>query len=318
MTDHFGQLMLDVEGLELTPEDREIIEHPLVGGIILFKRNYADRAQVKALTSAIKEIKKHCIIAVDQEGGRVQRFVEEFTILPALGTLGESYLRDPKTAIALARSHAHTLVTELKSVGVDISFTPVLDRNIGLSTVIGDRSFASDPENIVAIAQEYIAQMRIDGMPATGKHFPGHGAVVADSHYALPVDERDLDSIMQTDLIPFARLANQLGAVMAAHVCYPKVSELPAGFDRFWLQTLLRDRLSFKGVVFSDDLSMSATLAYGHYSDRAELSFAAGCDMVLVCNNRQGAIDVLESHGHFSHEPSSNRLWQFAHLCRSL
>ncbi len=311
MPQRFGQLMLDVAGTELTAEDRELIAHPQVGGVILFARNYQNPNQVAALTSAIKSIKTELIIAVDQEGGRVQRFVEGFTLLPALGTLGEVYLQDPQQAFNLARSHAQTLVRELKAVGVDISFTPVLDRNIGLSTVIGSRSFAEDPEVIVALAKVYIEQMQADGMPATAKHFPGHGAVAADSHHTLPVDSRDYASIEQTDLLPFAKLAQDFDAVMAAHVCYPAVSDLPAGFDRFWLHTVLRERLGFQGVIFSDDLTMNATTAFGSYSERADLSFTAGCDMVLVCNNRQGAIEVLASHGDYVDYDASRRLQRF-------
>lgn len=312
MAERFGQLMLDIAGTELTAEDRELIAHPQVGGIILFSRNYQNPTQLSVLTSAIKAIKTEVIIAVDQEGGRVQRFTEGFTVLPALGTLGELYLQNPHQAFDLARSHAHTLVTELKARGVDISFTPVLDRNIGLSQVIGSRSFAAEPDVIIALAKVYIETMHANGMPATGKHFPGHGAVAADSHHTLPVDERDFQTILATDLLPFARLVDDLDAVMAAHVVYPKVSDLPAGFDRYWLQTVLREQLKFQGVVFSDDLTMSATTAFGSYSERADLSLAAGCDMILVCNNRQGAIEVLTSHGDYFDQQASTRLQRFA------
>ncbi len=310
----FGQVMLDVAGTELSAEDRELIAHPQVGGLILFTRNYNNRAQLKALTSAIKAIKPEIIIAVDQEGGRVQRFVEGFTVLPSLGTLGEVYVSDPERAFDLARLHAHTLVTELQSVGIDISFTPVLDRNIGVSEVIGLRSFAEDAEVIVALARVYIEQMHEDGMPVTGKHYPGHGAVEADSHYTLPIDARDYETIADTDLLPFVQLAQELDAVMAAHVCYPAVSEMPAGFDTFWLQTVLRERLGFNGVIFSDCLTMSATAAYGSYADRADLSFHAGCDMVLVCNNRHGAIEVLQAHGDRTDPVAAQRLMNFLRI----
>ncbi|MBX9586928.1 MAG: beta-N-acetylhexosaminidase [Gammaproteobacteria bacterium] len=294
---NIGQVMLDVEGLSLSPEDEIILQHPQVGGFILFRRNYSNKKQVSELISHIKSINPNIIIAVDQEGGRVQRFIEGFTRLAPLGDLGNIYSENPEQAFALVKDHALTMANELIDVGVDLSFTPVLDRNIGVSSVIGDRSFHAETDVIVALAGAYISAMHEAGMPATGKHFPGHGAVVADSHIDLPVDTRDFATICATDLVPFKALASQLDAVMIAHVVYQQVSDLPAGFDHFWLNDVLRDQCGFEGVVFSDALDMGALKNSGSMSQRADLALQAGCDMVLVCNDRAGAIEVLEHLG---------------------
>lgn len=303
-----GQVMLDIEGLTLTREDENILQHPQVGGLILFRRNYSDKKQLRELIASIKSINSNIIIAVDQEGGRVQRFMEGFTRLTPLGDIGTIYNQNPEQALEIAKEHALTMANELIEVGIDLSFTPVLDRNIGVSSVIGDRSFHADTNSIVAIARAYIAAMHEAGMPATGKHFPGHGAVVADSHYELPVDTRDLETISSTDLVPFKALASQLDAVMVAHVVYQQVSDLPAGFDHFWLNDILREQCGFKGVVFSDALDMGALKNTGSMSKRAELALKAGCDMVLVCNDRSGAIEVLESLDNYSNPEAQKRL----------
>ncbi len=303
-----GQVMLDVEGLTLSPDDKMLLQHPQVGGLILFRRNYSNKNQLRELIASIKSINPNIIVAVDQEGGRVQRFIEEFTRLTPLGDLGAVYNDDPNKAFSLAKEHAHTMANELIEVGIDLSFTPVLDRNIGVSSVIGDRSFHSDTNAIVALASAYITAMHEAGMPATGKHFPGHGAVVADSHFDLPVDTRDLDTIFATDLVPFKALSAQLDAVMVAHVVYQQISDIPAGFDPFWLNHVLRDQCGFKGVVFSDALDMGALKNSGSMSQRAELALNAGCDMVLVCNDRQGAKEVLEHLGDQINPLSQQRL----------
>lgn len=303
-----GQVMLDVEGLTLSPDDKMLLQHPQVGGLILFRRNYSNKNQLRELIASIKSINPNIIVAVDQEGGRVQRFIEEFTRLAPLGDLGAVYNDDPNKAFSLAKEHAHTMANELIEVGIDLSFTPVLDRNIGVSSVIGDRSFHSDTNAIVALANAYIKAMHEAGMPATGKHFPGHGAVVADSHFDLPVDTRDLDTIFATDLVPFKALSAQLDAVMVAHVVYQQISDIPAGFDTFWLKDVLRDQCGFKGVVFSDALDMGALKNSGSMSQRAELALNAGCDMVLVCNDRQGAEEVLEHLGDQINPISQQRL----------
>jgi beta-N-acetylhexosaminidase len=307
-----GQLMLDIEGLILSSEDREILQHPQVGGLILFRRNFSSLKQLRALIADIRSINPEIIIAVDQEGGRVQRFIEEFTPLTPLGDLGKIYDEDSAKALTLAREHAHTMSKELLSLGIDLSFTPVLDRNIGISSVIGDRSFHADPKVITELASAYISAMHEAGMPATGKHFPGHGAVVADSHHELPVDTRDFASIAATDLVPFKALASQLDAVMIAHVVYQQVSDLPAGFDHYWLNDVLRDQCGFKGVAFSDALDMGAVQGSGSMSDRADLALSAGCDMVLVCNDRASAKQVLEHLGTKINPIAQQRLKQLS------
>ena len=303
-----GQVMIDIEGLKLSSEDRTILTHPQVGGLILFRRNYADVKQLRVLIDEIRDINQDIIIAVDQEGGRVQRFTDDFTRLPPIGDIGKAYDENPAKGLALAREHAGQMATELLNVGINLSFTPVLDRNIGISSVIGDRSFHADPQVIAEIATAYIEAMHETGMPATGKHFPGHGAVIADSHHELPIDTRDFATIYATDLVPFMALAPLLDAVMIAHVVYQQVSDLPAGFDPYWLNDVLRQQCGFSGVVFSDALDMGALKDYGSMSQRADLALAAGCDMVLVCNDRPAAMEVLEHLGTRINRVSQQRL----------
>ncbi len=305
---NIGQVMLDVEGLALSEDDKIILQHPQVGGLILFSRNYSNKNQLRDLIASIKSINQNIIIAVDQEGGRVQRLIQEFTRLAPIGDLGKLYDENPEKALVLAKEHARTMATELIDIGIDLSFTPVLDRNIGMSSVIGNRSFHSETNAIVALASAYISAMHESGMPATGKHFPGHGAVVADSHFDLPVDTRDFATISATDLVPFKALSTQLDAVMVAHVVYQKVSDFPAGFDHFWLNDVLRDQCGFKGVVFSDALDMGALKQSGTMSQRAELALNAGCDMVLVCNDRPGTLEVLDHLGDKINPVSQQRL----------
>lgn len=309
-----GQVMLDVAGLTLSVEDKEVLQHPQVGGLILFTRNYASRDQLCDLTASIKAINPDIIIAVDQEGGRVQRFKEGFTPLAPLGDLGQLFDTDPKAAFSLAAAHAKTMAEEILAVGVDLSFSPILDRNIGVSSVIGDRSFHAETDVIEQLATIYINAMHAAGVPAIGKHFPGHGSVAADSHFHLPVDTRDFASIEATDLQPFKRLAPLLDAVMMAHVVYQQVSDLPAGFEPFWIKKVLRQQCGFTGVVFSDCLSMAAARGVGSMSERADLALAAGCDMVLVCNDRSGALEVLEHLGSKIGDPMAQE--RLATLCR--
>lgn len=309
-----GQIMIDIEGTELNAEDETLLKHPQVGGIILFRRNYSNLEQLKDLVKAIRAVKPEIIIAVDQEGGHVQRFIEEFTRLEPLGNLGAIYDEDPDKARELIKHHGKTMASELLAVGIDLSFTPVLDRNIGLSSVIGDRSFHADPAVITELATLYIQTMHEAGMPATGKHFPGHGAVVPDSHIELPVDSRDFQTIAETDLQPFKALAPLLDAVMVAHVVYDKVSDLPAGFDRVWLNDILRDQCGFKGVVFSDALDMGALKNYGSMAERADKALAAGCDMILICNDREATKEVLEHRGTTINPASQQRLETFRNI----
>ena len=288
-----GPLMLDVEGLTLQPQEQDLVANPLVGGVILFSRNYESPSQVSALISQLRAANPDLIIAVDQEGGRVQRFREGMTRLPPLRDLGKQYQVAPDQALRTAHDWGWLMAAEMTSLGVDISFAPVLDVDYGRSTVIGDRAFAGDPQIITRLARAYVQGMKLAGMAATGKHFPGHGWVEADSHVDIPVDNRSLDDIAAADLIPFQELADELSGIMPAHVIYPEVDPDPAGFSSYWIQQQLRTNLGFNGVVFSDDLTMEGARVAGGFAQRAEAAFAAGCDMVLVCNHREGALEVL-------------------------
>jgi len=292
-----GPLMIDIDGLELTAEDRELLEHPAVGGIILFTRNHESTRQLTALIDAIHRLRDpHLLVAVDQEGGRVQRFRDGFTRLPPLSCLGRMYDRDAGRARQLAKVTGWLMASELRAVGVDLSFAPVLDLDSGVSTIIGDRALHKHPEAVAELAYAYQTGMHDAGMAATGKHFPGHGAVAADSHVALPVDDRVFEDIEQWDMAPFRRMIHYgLAAIMMAHVVYPKVDTQPAGFSGIWINDVLRGRLNFQGLVFSDDLSMEGAACVGNHSARAHASLEAGCDMVLVCNAREQAQQVAQA-----------------------
>ncbi len=281
--------MLDVAGLTLTAHEKDIINHPNTGAVILFSRNYQDPGQVTELIDSIRAARDGAIlIAVDQEGGRVQRFQNGFTRLPPAA----SYVLAPE----LAQSAGWLMAAELLAVGVDFSFAPVLDIDCGISEIIGDRSFSTDCPLATQLASAFRKGMNAAGMAATGKHFPGHGAVASDSHLTLPVDGRDLDSIRAKDLLPFKQLiAEGLEGIMPAHVVYPACDPHPAGFSPFWIQQILRQELAFDGVVFSDDLSMEGAASVGDFPERARLAQQAGCDMILVCNNPSAAMQVLET-----------------------
>lgn len=282
-----GPVMLDVAGLALTAQEKEAINHPNTGAVIFFARNYHDPEQITQLISDIRKARNgQILIAVDQEGGRVQRFQNGFTRLPPACCYADS----PE----LAETAGWLMAAELLAVGVDFSFAPVLDVDCGISQVIGNRSFSTEYMTATALASAFRKGMNAAGMAATGKHFPGHGAVAVDSHLALPVDERGLDSIRAKDLVPFKTLINEgLEAIMPAHVVYKNVDPNPAGFSRYWIQDILRKELGFKGVVFSDDLSMEGAAFAGDYPERARLAQDAGCDMLLVCNNPAAAEKVL-------------------------
>lgn len=290
--------MLDLQGTEMTAEEAEILRHPSVGGVILFTRNYENLEQLSTLVAAIHEVRDpHLLIGVDHEGGRVQRFREGFTRLPAARQLGYLYDRHPNRARELALEAGWLMASELRSVGIDFSFAPVLDLDFGRCEVIGDRAFHTKPEAVYQLCHAYIKGMAEAGMAAVGKHFPGHGYVQEDSHVAIPVDHRDFDTLYQQDMLPYRKLMHDsLAAIMPAHVIYDRIDPSPAGFSRRWLQDILRQQLQFQGVIFSDDLNMQgASVAGAHYSERATAAIKAGCDIILACNNRDGALDILDN-----------------------
>lgn len=307
-----GPVMLDVAGMRLTPEDEARLTHQLVGGVILFARNYESPAQLAELTAAIHALRTPpLLIAVDHEGGRVQRFREGFTRIPPMRELGKLWDTQPKRAKALAQEVGLVLGAELRACGVDFSFTPVLDVDYGASSVIGDRAFHAEPQAIAELAHGLMQGLKRGGMPTVGKHFPGHGYVCADSHLEIPVDERDFTDIELCDLVPFRQLIEfGLTAVMPAHVIYPRVDERPAGFSRVWLHDILRGQLGFEGCIFSDDLSMEGATVAGGIVARAEAALQAGADMVLVCNRPDLADELLAGLHWEMPAPSKARLVQ--------
>lgn len=289
-----GPVMLDVVGTTLSDDDLRRIRHPLTGGVILFARNYDNRAQLVALCDAIHAARPGVLIAVDHEGGRVQRFRSDgFTRLPAMRKLGELWDKDVLQACKAATALGYVLAAELRACGVDLSFTPVLDLDYGPSEVIGDRAFHRDPRVVTLLAKSINHGLLEAGMANCGKHFPGHGFVAADSHVAIPVDERDPKDILKEDAAPYGWLGMSLSAVMPAHVIYPKFDKHPAGFSKKWL-ALLRKELGFEGVIFSDDLSMEGASVAGTVVQGAHAALKAGCDMVLVCNSPDKADELLE------------------------
>ena len=289
--------MIDIEGRGLSSADRALLEHPLIAGVILFARNYAEPEQITALIADIHALRQpQLLVAVDQEGGRVQRFRNGFVELPALSTLGECYEKDVEMALSRAADHAWMMASELRAVGVDFSFAPVLDLRTPNSAVIGDRALHADPVVVARLARAYVGALNATGMAAVGKHFPGHGCVTADSHVELPSDERDFDDIDRTDLLPFRALVDAgIEGLMMAHVRYVKVDPVAAGYSSYWINQILRLDMQFQGVVFSDDLSMEGAAMDGSYADRAKLALAAGCDVLLMCNCRSAVVEVIEA-----------------------
>ena len=288
-----GALMLDIAGTHLTQEDIELLQAPQVGGVILFGRNIESPAQVRALTDHMRQIRPDILIAVDQEGGRVQRLKQGFTLLPAMGRFGELYQSEPERVLQLSEKCGWLMAIEVLAVGIDFSFAPVLDLN-DISDVIGDRSFATNIQDITPLASAFLKGMKRAGMASTGKHFPGHGSVKADSHVAAAVDPRSYEEIQQKDMQTFIQLQSQLDALMPAHVIYSQVDPNPAGFSEFWIQKVLRQELGFDGVLFSDDLSMQAACVAGGADARIQAALKAGCDMGLVCNDRAAQCLALE------------------------
>jgi beta-N-acetylhexosaminidase len=300
-------VILDVQSFELSPIEREMLQHPLCGGLILFSRNYAEKAQLSALIKDIRRtVKKPFLISVDHEGGRVQRFREGFTQIPAMATI-ENVDGSQNVQLALAQAMGFCMAHELLQLDIDISFAPVLDLN-GVSEVIGSRAFSSEPDQVIRLSGSYIDGMHKAGMKSTGKHFPGHGSVTEDSHKAMPVDHRSFEEIKEQDMRVFQQLiaAKKIDAVMPAHVVYPSVDGKPAGFSAIWIKQILRKQLGFEGVVFSDDLTMQAASVAGSVTDRAEHAIEAGCDMVLVCNSPSQVEKVLDG---LSQKKVYSQLW---------
>jgi beta-N-acetylhexosaminidase len=289
-----GPLMVDIAGTELSAADVRVLAHPLVGSVLLFTRNYSNPRQLAELTASIRSLRTpHLLIAVDHEGGRVQRFREGFTRLPAARLLGKHFDEDRRDGLNLAQSVGWLLASELRAVGVDFSFAPCVDLDYGVSEIIGDRAFHSDPDFVAALAVATLSGMREAGMAAIAKHFPGHGAVVADSHIALPVDRREFADL-EADIRPYRPLIdNNLAGIMAAHVVFPAVDALPASLSKRWITGVLRGELGFHGCVFADDLTMAGAAAFGDVIARAELALGAGCDVLPICNDRPSVELVL-------------------------
>ena len=289
-----GPLMVDLNGIALEPDERELLAHPLIGSVILFSHNYESPAQLRRLVAEIHAIRSPALlVAVDQEGGRVQRFQEGFTRLPPMRAVGRQYDGARANGAALARQLGWLMAAELRSVGIDLSFAPCVDLDYGVSRAIGDRALHRDAAAVGELAVAYMLGMRDAGMAATAKHFPGHGAVVADSHVTLPVDRRAWAEI-EADLLPYRRMvANGLPAVMAAHVVFDSVDDLPASLSPRWINGVLRGELGFQGAVFADDLSMAGAAASGDIVTRAGLAIAAGCDVLPVCNDRAAVLRLL-------------------------
>ena len=302
--------MLDIEGVALTPADRELLCEPAVGGVILFTRNYESPEQIADLVAEIRALRTPpLLIAVDHEGGRVQRFRDGFSAIPAMRHLGLEYDHDPDTALGLARQAGWLIASELRAAGIDICFAPCVDLDWGVSEVIGDRAFHKRPEAVGDLAAAFSRGLRSAGMAAVAKHFPGHGAVAADSHLQLPVDRREYGDILD-DMRPYEKLINNshIAAVMLAHVIYREIDDMPAGFSKLWIERELRSRLGFGGAAFCDDLSMKATSAYGSMRRRAKRALEAGCDMVLVCNDRRCAEQAVQALNDYSNPLSLVRL----------
>ena len=286
-----GPILIGIPGTGLDAASRAHLLHPAVGGVVLFTRNFENREQLDRLIADIRAVSDpRPLICIDQEGGRVQRLVEGFTRLPALGVLGSLGRSDPQKALDMAYRHGRVMATEMLACGIDLSFAPVLDLDRG-SCVIGDRALSGDPIEVIRLGKAYLAGMHDSGMKTTGKHFPGHGSIVADSHVDDVCDDRSLEQIAVTDLVPFRELAPDLDALMIAHVVYPEVDPLPAGYSSRWLRGVLKGDLAYRGVIFSDDLGMHAAKSVGNLVERTRLCLDAGCDLALVC--QPGDVDEL-------------------------
>lgn len=289
-----ASIMLDIEGFSLSIEDRALIKSKHVGGIILFSRNFESREQLIDLCFEIKSIKPEILIATDQEGGRVQRFKEGFSIIPSMQRLGDLVAHDVEGGLSLCRRVGWLMASEMIATGIDISFAPVLDLDKDTSSVIGDRSFSEQIDIVISSAKAFIFGMAEAGMASTGKHFPGHGGIEEDSHLVTPIDNRSLSDLESNDLIPYRELVEVLDGIMTAHITFPKIDASVVSFSSEWIQTVLRENLNFQGMVFSDDLTMKGADTAGNYTNKAKLSVNAGCDMILICNDRDGAKEILK------------------------
>lgn len=313
-----GPVMGDIPGLELTPEDIARLTHPLIGGVILFARNFSSPEQLQALTASIHALREPMLpIAVDHEGGRVQRFLQGFTKIPPMRALGEAWDRDPNSATGLAKETGYVMGRELHAHGIDFSFAPVLDLDYGESGVIGNRAFHRDHRIVSMLAGHLMRGLAGAGLGNVGKHFPGHGYVKADSHHEVPIDEREYEAIAAEDMVPFADLSRKglMKGVMPAHVIYTQVSPMPAGFSAKWLKKILRETLHFKGVIYSDDLSMEGASVAGGVVERALAAFNAGCDMVLLCNDQNRCDELLAG---LTQQGITANAAQSAHLAQML
>ena len=289
-----GRLMVDLQGTHLFSNDIELLQNAHVGGVILFARNMESREQLIDLVTAIRDVSPHVLIAVDQEGGRVQRFQNQFTRLPAMQVLGDVVNQNQDFSLSLLKDAGWLMASEILACGLDISFAPVLDVDRDTSIIIGDRAFSDQPDLVVNMAKAFIDGMSEAGMAATGKHFPGHGGIVEDSHLEAPVDHRTMAELAHRDLLPFTQLGKHLGGIMTAHITFPHVDQQSVGFSQYWIQQILRKQLNFQGVVFSDDLTMKGADLAGGFREKAKLALEAGCDMILVCNAPDGVQEVLE------------------------
>ena len=289
-----ASIMLDIEGKSLSNEDRTLIKSPHVGGIILFSRNFESKEQLIDLCFEIKSIKPEILIAADQEGGRVQRFKEGFSNIPSMQRLGDLVAHDTERGLSLCRRVGWLMASEMIATGIDISFAPVLDLDKDTSSIIGDRSFSEQIDIVVNSAKAFIFGMAEAGMASTGKHFPGHGGIEEDSHLVTPIDNRSFSDLESNDLVPYRELVEVLDGVMTAHITFPEIDTSAVSFSNKWIQTILRENLNFKGMVFSDDLSMKGADTAGNYINKAKLSVNAGCDMILICNDRAGAKEILK------------------------
>lgn len=302
-----GPVVLDIAGTELLEDEAEVLQHPQVGGVIFFRRNFESPEQLQHLVRSIRDQRSNLVLGVDQEGGRVQRFKEGFTRLPPLRAIGDLYERSPDDAQEAARELAWLMAAEVRGCGLDLSFAPVIDADDAFSSVIGDRAFSRNLALVTSLGQAYIAGMTDAGMAATLKHFPGHGSVEEDSHHELPVDEREFDDVWRDDMAPFRALLPHAGAVMPGHLLFSAIDPNPVGFSPFWLQKVLRQQLNFDGIIFSDDLSMEGAAVLGDHADRAVAALNAGCDAVLVCNQPKRAIEVIERLNAIAY-PTNDRL----------